>query len=148
MVKAHRHYVTHRIFRYVAKQLPDIISRQFNYTRVYGKEMLAFWLSFLDIIEKATIQILNSHGISGDLVVKFLTYAKKLVKEGKITNFLTILQEYYNVLDMIIKRNPNLVDYPDILKEIEEKVSVEIGQYVHLWYGFYDLSWYDISTYF
>lgn len=148
MVKAHKHDVTHRILRYIKRLDPSIVSKQFDYTRLYGKEMLAFWLAFLDVIEKATIQILNQHGISGDLVVRFLTYAKKLVREGKITNFLSILQEYYNILDMIIKRNPQLQDYEIVLNEIEENVSIELGQYVHLWYGFYNLAWYDISTYF
>jgi hypothetical protein len=147
MVKAHRHAATHRVFRYKVKQLPNIIAKRINTYLPNAKEMLAFWLSFLDVVEKATLDILNKYGISGDIVVKFLTYAKKLVREGKVTNFLTILIEYQNILDWIIKRNPNLVDYPDILQEIEEQTSKEIGQYIHLWFGFYDLSWYDISIY-
>jgi endonuclease IV len=147
MVKANKHNVTIRVKRYILKQLPHIIAKQKQAYLESAKEMLAFWLSFLDIIEKSTIAILNNYGISGENIVKFLAYAKKVVREGKVTNFLSILIEYQNVLDWTLKRNPNFQDYTNILNEIEEQVSKEIGQYVHLWYGFYDLSWYDISIY-
>lgn len=148
MVKAHRHLVTYRIARYKLKQLPRIIARNINIYLPYSKEMLAFWLSFLDLIEKATLEILDKYKITNELVKKFLNYARKQVREGKITNFLSILIEYYIVLETTFKRNPILKDYQDILKEIEHEVNKKIGQYIHLWCGFYDLAYYDISTYF
>jgi len=147
MVKAHRHTVTHRVLRYKVKQLPYVIARNINVYLSNAKEMLAFWLSFLDVIEKATISILEEYGISGNEVVYWLAYAKKLVRSGKVTNFLTILIEYQNVLDYIIKRNPNFVNYPEVLEKIQHQVNKEIGQYIHLWFGFYDLAYYDISIY-
>jgi hypothetical protein len=147
MVKAHRHSVTHRVFRYKVKQLPYIIASRINTYLPNAKEMLAFWLSFLDIIEKATLSILEKYGISGNQIVYWLAYAKKLIREGKVTNFLSILIEYQNVLDYIIKRNPNFINYPQVLEEIQAQVTKEIGQYIHLWFGFYDLAYYDISTY-
>jgi len=147
MVKAHRHLVTHRIFRYKVKQLPNIIAKRINTYLPNAKEMLAFWLSFLDIIEKVTLQVLQEYGITGNQIVYWLAYAKKLVREGKVTNFLTILIEYQNVLDYIIKRNPNFSNYPEVLEKIQHQVNREIGQYIHLWFGFYDLAYYDISIY-
>jgi hypothetical protein len=147
MVKAHRHLVTHRIFRYKVKQLPYIIAKRINTYLPNAKEMLAFWLSFLDIIEKATLSILEEYGITGNEIVYWLAYAKKLVREGKVTNFLTILIEYQNVLDYIIKRNPNFSNYPEVLEKIQAQVTKEIGQHIHLWFGFYDLAYYDISIY-
>jgi hypothetical protein len=147
MVKAHKHNVTHRVFRYKVKQLPFIIAKRINTYLPNAKEMLAFWLSFLDIIEKATLSILQEYGITGNEIVYWLAYAKKLVREGKVTNFLTILIEYQNVLDYIIKRNPNFSIYPEVLEKIQAQVTKEIGQYIHLWFGFYDLAYYDISIY-
>jgi len=147
MVKAHRHSVTHRVFRYKVKQLPHIIAKNINAYLPYSKEFLAFWLAFLDVVEKATIKILEEYGISGNEIVYFLAYAKKLVREGKITNFLSVLIEYQNVLDWTIKRNPNFVNYSEILEKIQHAINKEIGQYVHLWFGFYDLAHYDISIY-
>jgi len=147
MAKAHRHIVTHRIFRYKAKQLPNIIAFRINAYLENAKEMLAFWLAFLDVIEKATLSILEEYNINGTDVVHWLAYAKKLVRSGKVTNFLSILIEYQNVLDWTIKRNPNFVSYPEVLEKIQHQVNREIGQYVHLWFGFYDLAYYDISIY-
>jgi hypothetical protein len=133
--------------RYVLKNDPFIQAKQINACIEIGREFLAFWLAFLDIIEVSTLEILNNYGISGEDIKKFFAYAKKLVKSGKITNFLTILIEYQNVLDWTLKRNENYVDYLDILKQIENKVSITIGEYIHLWFGFYDLAYYDISVY-
>jgi hypothetical protein len=147
MVKAHKHNVTIRVKRYILKQLPSIIAKQKNNYLTGAKEQLAFWLAFLDVVEKATINILNEFGISGELVLRFLNYAKKLVRSGKIANFLTILIEYRNVLDLTIKRNPNLVNFSEVLEKIQNQVNREIGQYIHLWFGFYDLGYYDISIY-
>ena len=147
MVKAKRHLAIIRAKRYNLKQIPTIVSKQFDYTRMNGKDILAFWLSFLDVIEKATLTILNKYQIAGDIVVRYLAYAKKLVRYGKITNFLSVLIEYQNVLDWTLKRNPQLMDYTQILKEIEEQVSKEIGQYIHLWFAFFDLSYFDISIF-
>jgi hypothetical protein len=147
MAKSHKHNVTIRVKRYINKQLPHIIAKQKQAYLQFAKEMLAFWLAFLDVIEKATLTILANHGISGEDVVKFLTYAKKLVRYGKVKNFLSVLIEFKNVLDMTLKRNQAFVSLVDILKEIETQVSVEIGQYIHLWFGFYDLAFYDISIY-
>lgn len=148
MVKAKRHSVIQRIKRYIKKYEPSITSKQFEYTRNYGKEMLAFWLAFIDVIEKITLETLSKYNITGNDVLLFLNYAKSLVNRGKITNFLSVIAEYINVLDTTLKRNTHLKNYEMIFSEIEEKVSIEIGQYIHLWYGFYDLAYYNISTYF
>jgi len=147
MVKARRHNVTHRILRYKTKQLPFIIAKRINTYLDNAKEMLSFWLAFLDVVEKVTLNILQEYNIVGDEIVKFLAYAKKLVRTGKVTNFLAILIEYQNVLDYIIKRNPQFVNYGEILEKIQHAVNKEIGQYIHLWFGFYDLAYYDISIY-
>ena len=147
MVRAKRHNAIHRALRFRKRVIPFIVAKVVSNYLSNAKEMLAFWLAFLDVIEKATLDILNSYGINGTDVVKFLAYAKKLVRYGKISNFLTILVEYLNVLDLTIKRNPSFVDYQEILEEIQHQVSREIGQYIHLWYGFYDLAYYDISIY-
>jgi hypothetical protein len=147
MVKKTRDNVFISVKRYKLKQLPYIIATQQNRYLSNAKEMLAFWLSFLDVIEKSTLEALAQYNIDGQDVVYWLGYAKKLVKEGKRLNFLTILIEYLNALDITIKRNPSFSNYPDLLMKIQEEVSRAIGTYVHLWYGFYDLAFYDISIY-
>ena len=147
MVKAKRHLAIIRAKRYNLKQIPTIVSKQFDYTRMNGKDILAFWLSFLDVIEKATLTILNKYQIAGDIIEKFFMYAKKLVKSAKKINWLSLLIEYVNVLDLVIKRNPNIINYENVLNEVLHNTNKLIGEYLRLWYGFFDLSYFDISIF-
>jgi len=147
MVKRQRNTARIRIRRYKLKNQSIIQSKQVNNVKDIAIDFLSFWLAFLDVIERTTLQILGNYGIDGEDIKKFFAYAKKLVKAGKVTNFLSILIDYQNALDWTIKRNPHYVDYAHILNEVELAVSKELGQYIRLWYGFYDLAFYDISIY-